>query len=100
MTTRRLDRQVDSKCSCAADSDDVVVDAGLRRQKVARSVLGGPPSLFFFVSLQINCEGIDSSSGQFLSYIVPRVASAVALWKQEHSRTWSCRRKVSCLHNR
>ena len=88
MTTRRLDGKVYSKCSCASDSDDIATDAGLRCQKFKRRILGGLPSLFLFVSLQINCEGIDSSGDQLLSYILPTLACTVALMKQQYARSW------------
>src|SRR5262249_28668393 len=100
MTTRRLDSKVDSKCPCPSDSDDIAIDTTLRPQKVKGRIPGGRPSLFLFVSEQINCKPVNSSCGQLLGYILPRVACAVALRKQEHARTWFCGSEVSCLHNR
>jgi hypothetical protein len=100
MTARRLDRNVDSKCSCASDSDDIAIDSGLRRQKFKRRILGGPPLLYLSVSAQINCKRIDSNGGQLLSYIVPRFACAVALMKQQYAGSWLCRCEVRSFQDR
>src|SRR5215469_7391142 len=100
MTTRRLHGKVDSKCSCASDSDDIAIYAGLRHQKFKRRILGGPPSLVVFVSFEVDCKRIDASCGQLLRYILPRITCAVTLMKQQYARSRLHRHEVGYLYNR